>query len=167
MNRRRKDTTRAPSPSMAASADSIMLNEPLIAVRAGLSLVGRLWGLMPMSTEDRAVSPVVSAAIGTFNAAVFGAMLFGLWRLTRDEWPRWWPLPVLLVSFTLVHSLYWADMRMRAPLVPAIALLAARAFCGRHLSSSAFRPASSFASLASQRSGSSLKAAAQPEQQTG
>ena len=33
----------------------------------------------------------------------------------------------LLISFTIVHSLYWADMRMRTPLAPAIALLAARA----------------------------------------
>ncbi|MFM8222599.1 MAG: hypothetical protein ACKOJF_27145, partial [Planctomycetaceae bacterium] len=33
----------------------------------------------------------------------------------------------LLLSFTLVHSVYWADMRMRAPLVPVLALLAARA----------------------------------------
>ena len=31
---------------------------------------------------------------------------------------------VLIVSFTAVHALYWADMRMRTPLVPAIALLA-------------------------------------------
>jgi hypothetical protein len=33
----------------------------------------------------------------------------------------------LLISFTLVHAFYWADMRMRAPLVPVLALLAARA----------------------------------------
>ena len=42
------------------------------------------------------------------------------------EWNcAWRPVLVLIVSFTAVHSIYWADMRMRAPLVPAIALLAA------------------------------------------
>jgi hypothetical protein len=34
------------------------------------------------------------------------------------------PLCVIL-NFTLVHLVYWSNMRMRAPLVPLIALLAA------------------------------------------
>jgi len=33
--------------------------------------------------------------------------------------------PSLILSLTAVHAFYWSDMRMRAPLVPAIALLAA------------------------------------------
>ena len=36
-------------------------------------------------------------------------------------------LPLLLIlNFTLVHLVYWSNMRMRAPLVPLIALIAAR-----------------------------------------
>ncbi len=30
-----------------------------------------------------------------------------------------------IVTLTLIHSVYWTDLRMRAPLVPALALLAA------------------------------------------
>jgi hypothetical protein len=44
----------------------------------------------------------------------------------RSVWR--WPLvllPTALGSFTLVHAIYWSDMRMRAPIMPAIAILAA------------------------------------------
>ena len=39
-----------------------------------------------------------------------------------------WPgvlLPTALLSFTLVHAVYWSDMRMRATIMPAVAILAA------------------------------------------
>ena len=40
-------------------------------------------------------------------------------------------LPLLLIlNFTLVHLFYWSNMRMRAPLVPLIALVAARGIAG-------------------------------------
>jgi hypothetical protein len=40
---------------------------------------------------------------------------------------RRWLLPLCVVlNFTLVHLVYWSNMRMRAPLVPLIALVAAR-----------------------------------------
>lgn len=99
---------------------------PGMAVRAGLTLLGRFWGVMPLNTPERSLPAVLRWGIGLFYVAEFLAMGLGLWRLTRKEWSRWWPLVALIVSFTCVHSLYWADMRMRAPLVPAIALLAAK-----------------------------------------
>ena len=105
-------------------------HDPGMAVRAGLTLLGRFWNVVPMSTEGRSLPSVMWWGIGAFYTAVFVAGCRGVWRLTRDEWSRWWPLVALIVSFTCVHSLYWADMRMRAPLVPAIALLAARGLRG-------------------------------------
>lgn len=35
----------------------------------------------------------------------------------------WWFL--LALSFTAVHAVYWTDMRMRAPLMPGVAVAAA------------------------------------------
>ncbi len=32
----------------------------------------------------------------------------------------------IILNFTAVHLVYWSNMRMRAPLVPLIALIAAR-----------------------------------------
>jgi hypothetical protein len=101
-------------------------DDPGLAVRAGWTLLGRFWGVMPLNTPERSLPTALRWGIGLFYVAEFLAMGLGLWRLTRAEWPRWWPLVALIVSFTCVHYLYWADMRMRAPLVPAIALLAAR-----------------------------------------
>jgi hypothetical protein len=37
---------------------------------------------------------------------------------------------LLIAAFTLVHLVFWTDMRMRAPIVPAIALLASRGLGG-------------------------------------
>ena len=38
--------------------------------------------------------------------------------------PKWFPIVALPLSLLIVHSLYWTDTRMRAPAVPALALLA-------------------------------------------
>ena len=32
---------------------------------------------------------------------------------------------MVVLGLTLVHALFWTDLRMRAPIVPAIALIAA------------------------------------------
>lgn len=99
--------------------------QPGAALRTTATLLARFWNVTPHAAEGTPVSVAVRLAIGVFYAAVSLALLAGLWRLSRDEWRLWWPLGVLIVGFTLVHSLYWADMRMRTPLVPAIALWAA------------------------------------------
>ncbi|MBI3464237.1 MAG: hypothetical protein HY000_14450 [Planctomycetes bacterium] len=62
--------------------------------------------------------------IGAFYAVEFVLAFVGLCRRTTWAWP-WMLLPALLFSFTLVHAFYWTDMRMRGPLMPAVALLAA------------------------------------------
>jgi hypothetical protein len=73
----------------------------------------------------------VRLAIGTFYSALFLAVLIGIARHRRSDWYAWRPVLVLIVSFTAVHALYWADMRMRTPLVPALALLAGSCFSSR------------------------------------
>lgn len=100
--------------------------EPATAVRAGTTLLARFWNIIPLTTESRSLPRAVGWMIGAFYIAEFAALLVGMWRIKRGEWSCWWPLFALLAGFTAVHALYWADMRMRAPLVPAMALLAAR-----------------------------------------
>src|SRR5262249_22274687 len=39
--------------------------------------------------------------------------------------------PMLVIGLTLVHAVFWTDLRMRAPIVPAIALIAAAAHLPR------------------------------------
>jgi hypothetical protein len=110
---------------MSRRAWKYMREDPWTAVRSGMTLLGRIWNIVPMTTTNRSVSGWTRLVIGVFYSAMFLSALVGLVRLRRKEWLRWWPLVALLLGFTAVHSLYWADMRMRAPLMPAIALLAA------------------------------------------
>lgn len=105
-----------------------ILIDPEMAFRAGLTLVGRLWNVQPLQTHGDRSRSLTRRLIGAVYIAWFTAMLAGLLRLRREEWGLWWPGVALLLSFTAVHFWYWADMRMRAPLVPVMAVLAARAF---------------------------------------
>ena len=95
------------------------------AVKAGLTLLGRMWNIVPAATDGAARSSELRLAIGAFYIPVLAALLVGAFRVIRSDWPTWWLPVVMIVSYSAVHALYWADMRMRAPLVPAIALLAA------------------------------------------
>ncbi len=110
---------------MRQRASDYIRSEPLLAVRSGLTLLGRFWNVVPMATQGAPVAPAIRVAIGTYYVTVFLAMLLGIIHVVRTGWSTWWPVLALVAAFTLVHSLYWADMRMRAPLTPAIALLAA------------------------------------------
>jgi len=100
-------------------------NEPLIAVRSGLTLLGRFWSVIPLATKNAPISPAIRLLIATWYTAVLIALVCGACRILRGDWRSWVSLFTLIAGFTLVHSLYWADMRMRTPLVPAIALIAA------------------------------------------
>jgi hypothetical protein len=98
--------------------------QPLTAFRSGLTLLGRFWNVVPMTTEGRSLSFLVRLAIGVFYSAVLVLALFGITCVLRCDASRWWPVLVMIAGFMAVHSVYWADMRMRSPLVPAVALLA-------------------------------------------
>jgi 4-amino-4-deoxy-L-arabinose transferase-like glycosyltransferase len=102
--------------------------QPADFARAVAYRLSRLWGLLPQRVdahEGWGQSWQRFATAG-FYALEFLLALVGLWslkgRLVVSPWPA---VLALAASFTLVHALYWTDMRMRAPLVPAVALLAA------------------------------------------
>lgn len=142
------DRHQAPSPAVEMARDrwmsrkawQYMRDEPWTAIRSGLTLLGRFWNVVPMATSNRSLPAPLRWTIGAFYAATFVAGMAGLIRLRRDDWPRWRLCLALILSFTAVHALYWADLRMRAPLVPVIALLAVQGLIGtRAESSSAIR----------------------------
>jgi hypothetical protein len=64
--------------------------------------------------------------VGTFYLLEWGGVVIGVVSILRSRDRRWEPLLLLLAAFTAVHLLYWTNVRMRAPLVPALALLAVR-----------------------------------------
>ncbi len=95
---------------------------------AALHRWSRLWGMLPEQT-----APQESAARRAMRYTIALGYLFelslaalGMWRLGRQlvRVPWLWGL-LLAGSVTALHAFYWADLRMRAPLVPLVALAAA------------------------------------------
>lgn len=101
-----------------------MLRErPGAFARASLARLGRFWGLAPSG----AVYPAwLRRATAAWTAPLWLALGWGLLR--RDLWR--WPdvsATAFVLALTTVHALFWTDLRMRAPIVPSIALIAAGA----------------------------------------
>jgi hypothetical protein len=102
--------------------------EPAMFAYSCLVRVGRLWAVLPHATSD-AESPSrrgMRWAVGIFYVFELALSTIGAWFLGRKLLAEPWIWgTLLLASYTLVHAFYWTDMRMRAPLVPVVALLVA------------------------------------------
>jgi hypothetical protein len=84
--------------------------------------VFNFWRVTPHSSEE--YSQLIRLGCAAFYIPEFLLMLVGLFDRRVWKWPLAL-LPAALASLTMVHAVYWSDMRMRAPIMPAVALLAA------------------------------------------
>ncbi|MBX3413181.1 MAG: phospholipid carrier-dependent glycosyltransferase [Pirellulales bacterium] len=97
-------------------------------LRSAVLRLGYLFSPLPhhVGTVHSAAETWIRWSIGVFYLAEFSLVLVGMaglrGSLLRAPWL--WGV-MLLASFAAVHLFYWTDMRMRAPLVPVVALLAA------------------------------------------
>jgi 4-amino-4-deoxy-L-arabinose transferase-like glycosyltransferase len=91
--------------------------------RAILARLGHFWSVAPAAS----VYPS-SVRWATFAWALplWVALGLGLVRRSLWHWPRI-ATPMIVLGLSLVHAVFWTDLRMRAPIVPAIALIAAGA----------------------------------------
>ncbi len=105
----------------------VIRDRPKVFLRASMARLGRFWGIAPAG----AVYPFwLRVATACWTVPLWLALVRGLCR--REIWS--WPLaaaPATLIALSLVHSVYWTDMRMRAAAVPAIALISASAGTAR------------------------------------
>lgn len=86
--------------------------------------LARLWTPLPHRTADRSWLSV--AVIGGYYGLFYLAMSIGLWRIGHSGFAGpWWPILTLVITLSIVHSIYWSNMRMRAPIVPGLAIIAA------------------------------------------
>ncbi len=101
--------------------------EPGMFAYACLVRVGRLWAVLPHAT-DAGESPAARGlrySVAIWYVSQFALALVGVRSLGRKLLASPWLWGLLLaVSLTAVHTVYWSNMRMRAPLVPWLALLA-------------------------------------------
>jgi len=89
--------------------------------RAMLARLGHFWSVAPAASvySGGARWATMAWTIPLWAAVCLGLVQPCLWR-----WPRI-AAPMVAIGLTLVHVFFWTDLRMRAPIVPAIALVAA------------------------------------------
>ncbi|MFN9916102.1 MAG: hypothetical protein ACK53L_26165, partial [Pirellulaceae bacterium] len=106
-----------------------MMAEPWAFAQGCLARFGWFWAWWPAAGQ---VSPGQAQLIGLWYLLVSLLFVGGGWaalaefRAGRNRcWMSWLPGVALLVTLTLIHLVYWSNMRMRAPLMPMVYLLAA------------------------------------------
>ena len=92
-------------------------------IRATIARLGRFWSLAPAAMV---YASRVRWATFAWTLPLWIALIWGLWQKSLWRWPRI-AAPMIVIGLTLVHAFFWTDLRMRAPIVPAIALIAAGA----------------------------------------
>ncbi len=112
---------------MYSRARHNIAEQALLFFQACLLRLGRgLWGVLPLTGSDTNFAAVLRGSVALFYVTVFCGMLLGMFSLKKENRAAWIPLLLLIAAFTLVHTCYWANLRMRAPLMPVIALLFAQ-----------------------------------------
>jgi hypothetical protein len=87
--------------------------------RAALARLGRFWSLAPAGSV---YGGFVQWATVVWTLPLWIGLVLGLFRRSLWRWAQV-TVPLMVIGLTLVHTLYWTDLRMRAPIVPAIALI--------------------------------------------
>ncbi len=96
---------------------------PFDFVRASIARLGRFWAVAP----SEAVYPrPARLATMIWTVPLWTALALGVLRRPAWSWPTI-AATMALLGLTIVHLAFWTDLRMRAPIVPAIAILAAGA----------------------------------------
>jgi hypothetical protein len=98
-------------------------DHPRDFLRASVARLGRFWAVAPAGAVYSRATRIVTLV---WTLPLWIALGLGLARRDLWHWPRV-TAPAIVLALAAVHSLYWTDMRMRAPVIPAIALIAAGA----------------------------------------
>jgi hypothetical protein len=107
--------------AMKDQALQFIRRHPIWFGRSCVTRVCRFWGLVPRSG---AVTIPVRLAVGSFYLLVFTLFVAGLVRIRKLS-KNVLPSVLLTLSLTCVHSVFWSNARMRAPLAIVVASFAA------------------------------------------
>ena len=104
--------------------------QPKLFARSIVRRVGKLWSPLPNASASNESSGrfIQRLAVGGWYLTLFVVVF---WFSVRQS-NQWLTTPMklgimMILAFTLVHAVYWSDMRMRAPLMPTLYLAAALA----------------------------------------
>lgn len=99
---------------------------PALFVAASVVRIYRFWTPLPhrLSREESPWRTVARGGVAVWYAAVYLIALVGLWYLGRRAWTPPWVWGILCgCALAAVHTVYWSNMRMRAPAMPTVYLL--------------------------------------------
>lgn len=117
-----------------AQARENIAREPGTFCYACLVRIGRLWSPLPHRVDQDEGRPrrLARYAVGSWYLAELLLAAVGLRGMLRRRGRREWLWGLLLAGcLTAVHTFYWSNLRMRAPLIPVVALAAAAGVAGR------------------------------------
>jgi hypothetical protein len=101
---------------------------PVMFAYSCLYRVAQFWSPLPnkLTADESWKRALLRYATCAWYLGVYAAAMAGVWRqrgkLLRSPWI--WSVLLCLV-FTGVHTFYWSNLRMRAPLMPFVAIVAA------------------------------------------
>jgi hypothetical protein len=106
---------------------------PRMFLLAALYRVRQLWSPLPykLSADESTGRMLLRYATAAWYCGVYALAAVGAWKLRWQLIRPPWVWGVLLcLTFTAVHTLYWCNLRMRAPLMPLVAIVAGAALVG-------------------------------------
>lgn len=110
------------------AAREVIARRPGMFVYSGLVRVGYIWSPLPQKVQASESTYRVLAryVVALWYVSVYGLALVGTWQLRGQLLRAPWVWGIALcIAVTAIHTVYWSNLRMRAPLIPVVALLAA------------------------------------------
>ncbi|MFO1022302.1 MAG: glycosyltransferase family 39 protein [Planctomycetales bacterium] len=98
--------------------------EPRMFLQACLYRLFRFWDVLPQHPVRDQLPPSMQGLFAGYFSLEWLLAVVGLIAALRSRQGVWWGLIALIVSVCGVHLFYWTDLRMRAPLMPLLAVLA-------------------------------------------
>lgn len=105
-----------------------MFRDPAGFLLAAAYRVRQLWSPLPykLTADESRNRTLLRYLTAVWYLAVYALALAGIWQLRWNLLKSPWLWGVLLCAiFTGVHLFYWCNLRMRAPLIPIVAVVAA------------------------------------------
>ncbi|MGB7327407.1 MAG: hypothetical protein WBD31_21200, partial [Rubripirellula sp.] len=116
-----------------SAAKSLISRQPTTFARSCFSRLWRMWKPFPHVTSQRPARSTL--AVGVYFLTIYTMVVVGVWRLRvceiRLQSALGWAILSMLLTLSAVHAVYWSNVRMRAPAVPGLAILAAGCICSR------------------------------------
>lgn len=85
----------------------------------------RFWDVAPWGRQGNG-GPFLIWSVALFYSMVLFGLVIGITNLRQDGRFDGWVFLILVLALWLTHWFFWTDMRMRAPIVPILALYSAR-----------------------------------------